>query len=315
MGAAGRGGWEDARVPELSEPSELSQRSELHSRILHWSAGAARDLPWRRRGTSPWAVLVSEVMLQQTPVARVLPAYDAWLARWPNPAALAADSPGEAVRQWGRLGYPRRALRLHAAATVIARRPDGRVPSSYEELRELPGIGDYTAAAVASFGFGARHAVVDTNVSRVLARLVEGRPAPSSPATTRRSAEALLPDIRAPDWAAAVMELGALVCRARGPSCGHCPVPDRSAWQRAGRPAPDAPTRRPASPKSRYDGTDRQVRGQLLAVLRAAPASVEREALDAVPAPPAQRTRALASLLADGLVQRCSDGRYALPAG
>jgi len=148
--------------------------------ILRWYASHARDLPWRRPDAGPWAVLVSEIMLQQTPVSRVLPAYAAWLERWPTPTALAAASPADAVRQWGRLGYPRRALRLHASARAITERHGGVVPGSLDALRALPGVGSYTAAAVASFAFGQRHAVLDTNVRRVLARLVRGdvRPPP-----------------------------------------------------------------------------------------------------------------------------------------
>ena len=191
--------------------------------ILRWYASHARDLPWRRPDAGPWAVLVSEVMLQQTPVARVLPAYEAWLARWPVPAALAADSPADAVRQWGRLGYPRRAVRLHAAARLIAERHGGTVPSSVAALRELPGVGSYTAAAVASFAYGQRHAVLDTNVRRVLARLVSGvsRPGTSPTAMEVKLAESLLPaePELAPRWSVAVMELGALVCTADRPRC------------------------------------------------------------------------------------------------
>src|SRR5690606_1314570 len=161
---------------------------EMHAESLEWSAAHRRTLPWREPGATPWAILVSEVMLQQTPVARVLPAYHAWLDRWPTPAALAADPPGEAVRQWGRLGYPRRALRLHAAAVAIVERHQGEVPASYAELRALPGVGEYTAAAVAAFAFRQRHAVLDTNVRRVLARVVDGveYPPPATTAHERR---------------------------------------------------------------------------------------------------------------------------------
>ena len=183
--------------------------------ILRWYASHARDLPWRRPDAGPWAVLVSEIMLQQTPVSRVLPAYEAWLARWPTPSALAAASPADAVRQWGRLGYPRRAIRLHAAARVITERHGGVVPDSVGALLALPGVGSYTAAAVASFAFGQRHAVLDTNVRRVLARLMRGslRPPPSPTAMEIRLAESLLPAEPglAPRWSVAVMELGALI--------------------------------------------------------------------------------------------------------
>ena len=148
--------------------------SRLHEPVLEWYDVHQRDLPWRRPEAGPWAVMVSEYMLQQTPVARVLPAYDAWLRRWPTPVALAAEAPGEAVRMWGKLGYPRRALRLHAAATDIVARHGGAVPTDHAELLALPGVGDYTAAAIAVFGHGQRHVVLDTNVRRVLARAVAG---------------------------------------------------------------------------------------------------------------------------------------------
>ena len=185
--------------------------------LLDWYDAAARDLPWRRPGTGAWAILVSEVMLQQTPVARVRPAYEQWLARWPTPAALAAEPPGAAIRQWDRLGYPRRALFLHAAAGAIVERHGGEVPSELPALLALPGVGDYTARAVASFAFGQRHPVVDTNVRRVLARACRGTV--SAPATgaaaDRRLATSLLPatPARAARFGVALMELGALVCR------------------------------------------------------------------------------------------------------
>src|SRR5215813_12798508 len=207
--------------------------------ILSWYASHARDLPWRRTDAGPWAILVSEIMLQQTPVSRVLPAYEAWLTRWPAPSALAAASPADAVRQWGRLGYPRRAIRLHAAARVITEQHGGEVPDSLSALLALPGVGSYTAAAVASFAFGQRHAVLDTNVRRVLARLVAGQPRPGmTPSQAeRRMAEALLPaePAVAARWAVAVMELGALVCTAASPRCEERPVAGQCAWLAAGR--------------------------------------------------------------------------------
>jgi A/G-specific adenine glycosylase len=280
--------------------------------IAGWYETHARDLPWRRPGTSAWAVLVSEVMLQQTPVARVLPAHAAWLARWPAPAALAAAPAADAVRQWDRLGYPRRALRLHEAARIITRRHGGQVPASLADLRALPGIGAYTAAAVASFAFRQRHAVLDTNVRRVLARLHGGAelPGPALTVAETRLAESLLPaePARAARWSVAVMELGALVCTAAAPRCGDCPVAAGCAWHQAGRPAAAI---RPRGQS--YQGTDRQCRGRLLAVLRESELPVPRESLDAAWPDPAQRDRALASLLADGLAEAHPDGRYALP--
>jgi A/G-specific adenine glycosylase len=283
--------------------------------ILRWYASHARDLPWRRPGAGAWAVLVSEIMLQQTPVARVLPAYEAWLARWPAPSSLAAASPADAVRQWGRLGYPRRALRLHEAARLIVERHGGTVPRSVAALRALPGVGSYTAAAVASFAYGQRHAVLDTNVRRVLARLVGGvsRPAPSPTAMEVKLAESLLPaePELAPRWSVAVMELGALVCTADRPQCSSCPVAAACAWHRAGCPVQDPGE---ASRRSqRYDGTDRQCRGRLLAVLRDADEPVPAARLDAAWPDPEQRGRALASLVADGLAEPLPGARYALP--
>jgi A/G-specific adenine glycosylase len=208
--------------------------------VLSWYADHARDLPWRSSDASPWSVLVSELMLQQTPVARVLPAHQEWLCRWPTPADLAADPPGEAVRQWGRLGYPRRALWLHAAARTITERHDGEVPASYEALLALPGIGRYTAAAVASFAFQQRHAVLDTNVRRVMCRLVSGAefPGRTPSAAEWRLAESLLPaDPRiAARWSVGMMELGALICTAARPRCTVCPLADGCSWLSAGGP-------------------------------------------------------------------------------
>lgn len=280
--------------------------------ILAWYAASARDLPWRQPGTSPWAVLVSEIMLQQTPVTRVLPAYAAWLARWPTPAALAAATPADAVRQWDRLGYPRRAVRLHAIARTLVSQHGGEVPASAEVLATLPGIGPYTAAAVASFAFRQRHAVLDTNVRRVLARLVTGAALPpaATSAAERRLAESLLPadSATAARWSVAIMELGALVCTAARPSCASCPVAGQCAWREAG--SPPAPVRR-AAPG--YAGSDRQSRGRLLAVLRAAAGPVPPAQLEAAWHDSGQRARALAALVTDGLVVRRADGSLALP--
>ena len=249
--------------------------------IAGWYEAHARDLPWRRPGTSPWAVLVSEVMLQQTPVARVLPAYAAWLGRWPTPPALATAPAADTVRQWGRLGYPRRAIRLHEAARIITGRHGGDVPASVTDLRALPGVGAYTAAAVASFAFRQRHAVLDTNVRRVLARLFGGQELPGAAPTVAEITltESLLPPEPelAARWSVAVMELGALVCTAAAPRCADCPVLADCAWHEAGRPA--AAVRRPGQA---YEGTDRQCRGRLLAVLRESREPVHRAALDLV---------------------------------
>jgi A/G-specific adenine glycosylase len=280
--------------------------------VTSWYDAHARDLPWRRDGVTPWGVMVSEVMLQQTPVARVTPVWEEWLARWPAPGALAAASPGEAVRLWGRLGYPRRALRLHAAAVAIEAQHGGEVPAAFDDLLALPGIGSYTAAAVASFGFGQRHAVLDTNVRRVYARALHGvaDAATASPTVGERAAAlALVPVGRPARYSVAVMELGAVVCLSRAPRCQDCPLASICSWRAAGRPAALAAPRRPQP----FAGTDRQVRGRLMAVLRDATGPVEQPELDAVWDAAAQRERALAGLLVDGLIVSSGDGRYRLP--
>lgn len=284
--------------------------------MLDWYAHHARDLPWRRADATPWGILVSEVMLQQTPVGRVLEPWSAWLAHWPTPASLAAAPSGAAVAAWGRLGYPRRALRLHHAAVSITERHGGVVPRTYEELRTLPGIGDYTAAAVATFAYGARHAVVDTNVRRVLARVAGGRADDAPSAQSRRLAASYVPDAdRAPRWAVAAMELGAVVCTARSPRCEDCPVSDLCAWRAAGSPELAQPVRRPQP----WHGTDRQCRGALLRAVRDGPGRMPRRRLLAVWPDPVQAGRCLAALVAEGLLhgegtvslyERCAERRF-----
>jgi A/G-specific adenine glycosylase len=282
--------------------------------VVAWFDVNARDLPWRSADTTAWGVLVSEVMLQQTPVNRVLATYGEWMRRWASPWALAADSPGDAVRAWGRLGYPRRALRLHACAVACVERHGGAVPSTLDELRALPGVGEYTAAAVAAFAYGQRCAVLDTNVRRVHARVLDGVEHPLTPSITaaeRARALELLPQdrTRSAHVGAAVMELGALICTARSPACDRCPITTSCTWLARGRPAWSGPPRRGQT----YDGTDRQCRGRLLDVLRAHDGAVERSALEHAWTDPVQRERALDSLVADGLVEPLDDGTFALP--
>ncbi|MGB9280473.1 MAG: A/G-specific adenine glycosylase [Pseudonocardiaceae bacterium] len=283
--------------------------------LIAWFDAHARDLPWRAPGTTPWGVLVSEVMLQQTPVVRVTDVWTEWLARWPTPSSLAAEMPGTAVRAWGKLGYPRRALRLHATATAIAARYDDAVPADVDMLLALPGIGEYTARAVLAFGYGHRVPVVDTNVRRVVARAIHGMADARAPSTSRdlSDVDGILPDwwppTRAARFCAALMELGAVVCTARRPRCADCPVAGECAWVRAGRPAPAFPGR----PTQRFAGTDRQVRGLLLDVLRTAAGPVPRARLNAVWPDAPQRDRCLGSLIVDSLVERTSDGHFALP--
>jgi A/G-specific adenine glycosylase len=285
----------------------------MHDAVLDWYAAHARELPWRGAGASPWSVMVSEFMLQQTPVARVLPVHDAWMRRWPTPGDLAAEGTGEAVRAWGRLGYPRRALRLHAAAAAIVDRHGGEVPASYDDLRALPGVGDYTAAAIATFAHGRRHVVLDTNVRRVLARAVTGVEFPGRAPTKaeRALAAGLLPEDEptAATWSVALMELGALVCTAASPRCDRCPLAASCSWRAAGHPAYDGPPR----PAQAWAGTDRQCRGRLLGVVRDAEGVVPARRLDAAWADATQRERCLASLLEDRLLVRTGAGDYALP--
>ena len=286
---------------------------DIGRRIADWYAAGHRDLPWRRPGFPAWGTLVSEFMLQQTPVARVIPALDRWLTRWPTPADLAAQSPGEAVRAWERLGYPRRALRLHAAAVEITQRHGGVVPSDVDELLALPGIGDYTARAVAAFAFGLRHPVVDTNVRRVIARAVDGD-AEAGPPSTRRdlaAMEALLP-ADAPDarlFNAGMMELGAIVCTARAPRCDACPLADSCRWRARGYPPY---TGRRAAVQAKFEGSDRQVRGLIMAELRASDIPLTAAEVATLWPDAAQRDRALAGLLADGLAVRVAGG-FELP--
>jgi A/G-specific adenine glycosylase len=276
--------------------------------LTTWYDASARELPWRGAGVSPYGVLVSEVMLQQTPVARVVPAYQEWMGRWGMAAELAAAAPGEVIRQWGRLGYPRRALRLHAACVAVVERFGGELPSSVPELLSLPGVGDYTARAVAAFAFGQRQPVVDSNVRRVVARLIEGV---ADAPVRRRDLDLvldLLPVEGAPLVSIALMELGALVCTARAPRCADCPVASSCRWLSTGSPRLAERVR----PVQGYAGTDRQVRGRLLAVLRDSPSPVGREVLDQVWDLEEQRERALAGLLSDGLVTQLPDGRLTL---
>ncbi|QOR70063.1 A/G-specific adenine glycosylase [Ruania alkalisoli] len=292
--------------------------STLHEAILTWYDDHARDLPWRAPETNGWAVLVSEIMLQQTPVVRVEPAWQAWMHRWPTPADLAAASPAEVLRAWDRLGYPRRALRLREAARTIVADHGGAVPADEAALRALPGIGAYTAAAVAAFAYGRRTVVLDTNVRRVLGRLVSGMalPPPSQRRAENETAAAMLPEEpeRSARWNVAMMELGALVCTARSPQCGQCPVATHCRWRAAEYPADEFATARRTQA---WHGTDRQARGRVLAALRRQDELRPDEAGDLWP-DPAQLQRVLASLCTDRLIvaETDSDGvvtGYRLP--
>ena len=287
------------------------QRARVQEAVLAWYAEAGRDLPWRRPEASAWGIFVSEIMAQQTPIARILGPWQAWLERWPTPGDLAAAPAGEAIKMWGRLGYPRRALGLHRAATAMVERHGGQVPEDPEDLRALPGVGEYTTAAVASFAFGNPLVVIDTNVRRVLARLAlgQGHSAPSMTAAERRLAHQWLPHDRAAanQWNVAVMELGALVCTARSPQCERCPVQQWCRWREAGHPAYEGPVRKAQG----YEGTDRQVRGRILELVRAGDQPISPVVLAGLDAP--QRVARLAGqLCAEGLLNLSDDG-YHLP--
>jgi len=301
VAAAGRVGavGEDGPVPTTIDALLLREA------VLEWFGRHARELPWRSEDRSAWGVLVSEVMLQQTPVVRVEPAWRAWMARWPEPADLAAASPADVLRAWDRLGYPRRALRLQECARAVVERHSGVVPDAAEDLLALPGVGAYTAAAVQAFAFGRRSVVLDTNVRRVLARAVAGvaLPAPSQTAAELRLAESLVPpdDAAAARWSAASMELGALVCTARSPRCESCPVAGLCVWRAAGKPADEHAGRRRTQA---WAGTDRQVRGRVMALLRDAMGPVPAAAVEALWPDRAQLERCVESLLADGLLAR-----------
>lgn len=287
--------------------SPTSAPLALMAPLPTWYRTAARDLPWRREAFhdefGAWGVLVSEFMLQQTPVARVVPHLEAWLERWPTPTAMATASTADVVRQWANLGYPRRALWLHRAAVEITDRHGGIVPRDVDALLALSGIGDYTARAVAVFAYGDRHPVVDTNTRRVLARAIEGRAHPAPP--SRRDLdlmESLLPSSvpEAAVFNAAAMELGATVCTARSPRCERCPLAASCAWLAAGRPDTGDERRRQAT----YEGSDRQARGAVLRLLRQlSPAPVPLDAVLPEWPDAAQRDRAIDSLIADGLAE------------
>jgi A/G-specific adenine glycosylase len=235
-------------------------------RVLAWGAEHRRDLPWRRT-RDPWRILVSEVMLQQTQVERVVPHYERFIATFPSPTACAQAGPGTVVRQWSGLGYNRRALNLHRAATTVVSVHDGEVPREDALLRSLAGVGPYTARAVRSFAFGEDVAAVDTNALRVLARAVSGTAL--TPALAMRLGDRLVPTGLSWEFNQTMFDLGATVCTATHPCCARCPLRSQCAWRRGGVTAPD-PWR--LSPTARvqgvFAGSDRQGRGRLLEALR-----------------------------------------------
>jgi A/G-specific adenine glycosylase len=279
----------------------------LHQPVLTWYKENKRDLPWR--DSDPWGVLVSEIMLQQTPVARVLPIYIQWMKRWPTAASLAQATPAEVITAWGRLGYPRRALRLHECAKVIATQHKGVVPSSEVELRKLPGVGEYTSAALIAFAFGGRSLVLDINIRRLFSRVIDGFETPTAAPTKseRIEREKLIPEKSAATWAAATMELGALICTAKKPKCGVCPLADQCKWRNLDFPLSDQPKR-----TQTWHGTDRQCRGVIVQALRKNSALSKKE-ITLLWDVPSQVEKALLTLLEDGLVVSIPGQRFSLP--
>ena len=291
--------------PAASASTDVAFKESVRGLVINWYATNARPLPWRAPGVSAWGVLVSEVMSQQTPVSRVTESWRRWMKRWPTPADLACSGTDEVLRAWGRLGYPRRALRLLEAARKLAARGN-EVPETEQELLELPGVGRYTAAAILAFAFGRRSLVLDVNVRRVLARMADGqaRPAPTETVSERARATAWLPegDAECAAWSQAVMELGALVCVTGSPVCSTCPVREHCLWVADGSPVWNGPTR-PVQP---WTGTDRQCRGRIMASLRASAQEILPH--DLVWHDPVQLDRCVASLIADGLAHRVGKG-------
>ncbi len=281
--------------------------------LLGWGDAVRRDLPWRRT-RDPWAILVSELMLQQTQVARVEPRYHEFLDRFPTPAACADAAVGEVVRLWDGLGYNRRAVHLHRAATEVVARHGGVVPDTLEELLALPGVGPYTARAVLVFAFERDHGVLDTNAARILARAVAGRPLARREA--QDLADAVVPAGAAWAWNQSVLDLGATVCVKRAPRCGGCPVAAHCAWTRAGRPAPDPAdgTAGASGRQSSFAGSDREGRGRLVKALRTGPIAADRVAdVTGWTDDPERAQRVADGLVVDGLAEYV-DGALALPA-
>ena len=284
-----------------------------HDALLEWFGRRQRDLPWRRT-RDPWAVLVSELMLQQTQVARVLPKYEAFLERWPTPADCAAAPLGDVVTAWAGLGYNRRAVNLHRCAIAVVEHHDGRLPNDLAELLALPGIGPYTARAVLAFAFESDEVgVLDTNAARVLARW-SGRSL--KPKEARALADASVAPSAGWAWNQAMLDLGATVCVPRTPRCDECPVHASCAWACAGRPDPDPAVGSAgvSTGQSRFDGSDRQGRGRLVDALRVGPvAATDLAAVMGWPENPGRASRVAATVVADGLAQVDPDGTHHLP--
>ena len=275
----------------------------MQQALLSWSERTRRDLPWRHT-RDPWAILVSELMLQQTQVPRVVPKYHSFLARFPTAAVCASSSVADVVREWAGLGYNRRAVSLHRAAVAVVERHGGALPGDLEALLALPGIGPYTAHAVLTFAFGHDVGIVESNTGRVLAR-VAGQPL--DPAEAQNLADELVPSGHGWAWNQAMIDLGATICLRRAPRCGVCPVSTHCGWQ--GGPDPAAPAHR----QSTFAGSDRQGRGRLVDAMRVAPVPVDRiPGAAGWPDDPARAHRVADTLVADGLAIEV-DGALRLP--
>ena len=279
----------------------------LEKEIISWFKKNKRDLPWRK--TDTWGVLVSEFMLQQTPVNRVLPVYTEWMKRWPTPAKLAKATPAEVITAWGRLGYPRRALRLHECAKVITSEYKGVIPREESELRKLPGIGEYTAAAMVAFAFEGRSLVLDINIRRLFARIIDGVETPKLSATKDEKSryEALIPKKDPHLWAAATMELGALICTSQAPKCRICPVAKDCMWRSLDYPKSDVVKRTQS-----WHGTDRQCRGTVVQALRENDVLTKAQIAQLWDVP-SQLEKALITLLDDGLIELRGKEKFSLP--
>ncbi|MFM1974611.1 MAG: hypothetical protein RL524_598 [Actinomycetota bacterium] len=280
----------------------------MHEKLISdWFQQNKRDLPWRK--SDAWGVLVSEIMLQQTPVQRVLPIYTEWMKRWPTPAHLAKATPAEVITAWGRLGYPRRALRLHECAKVITTELDGVIPSTEVELRKLPGIGEYTAAAMVAFAFKGSSLVLDINIRRLFSRLYKGEESPSTAPTKAERIEYAqnVPEKNPHIWAAATMELGALICTAKNPLCGRCPVAEHCSWRSLDYPVSERVKRR-----QMWHGTDRQCRGTIVQALRDN-STLTKKQIHLLWDVPSQVDKALLTLLDDGLIEERGRNSYSLP--
>jgi len=281
--------------------------NQLEKPIVSWFKKNKRDLPWRN--TTPWGVMVSEYMLQQTPVNRVLPKWHEWMQRWPTPQDLAKATPAQVITAWGRLGYPRRALRLHAAAQIIAEDFNNQVPEDAATLQTLPGIGEYTAAAITAFAFEQQSLVMDVNIRRLLTRIIDGNEHPKPAPTTKEKASrlALKPDKNAHIWAAATMELGALVCTSKNPICEKCPVISQCNWRKNGYPK-TALVRKSQD----WQGTDRKCRGTIVQALRENE-SLTENAIKKLWPDESQVEKALKTLQEDLLIEAIPRNRYRLP--